>query len=100
MRELRPQVVLTFDPYGAYGHPDHIAVGQLAHGAIVRAASSETLGDGSHQPHQVKKLYYVAWTSRVWEQYHGVFKVMQTTVDGHVRSSVAWPDWSVTTTTV
>jgi LmbE family N-acetylglucosaminyl deacetylase len=26
MRCLRPQVVLTFDPYGAYGHPDHIAI--------------------------------------------------------------------------
>jgi LmbE family N-acetylglucosaminyl deacetylase len=26
MRELRPQVVLTFDPIGGYRHPDHIAI--------------------------------------------------------------------------
>ena len=26
MRRLRPQVALTFDPYGGYGHPDHIAM--------------------------------------------------------------------------
>src|SRR4029077_12823737 len=24
IRRIRPHVVLTFDPYGAYGHPDHI----------------------------------------------------------------------------
>jgi LmbE family N-acetylglucosaminyl deacetylase len=98
VRELRPHVVLTFDPYGAYGHPDHIAVSQFALGAVPRAASSEPLG-GDHEPHQVQKLYFVAWTARVWQHYHDVFKVLKTTVDGEVRSSVAWPDWSVTTTT-
>src|SRR5262245_45932960 len=35
VRRLQPQVVLTFDPYGAYGHPDHIAISQLTAGALV-----------------------------------------------------------------
>jgi len=91
IRALRPHVVLTFDPYGAYGHPDHIAVSQLTSGALMRAASAEPLPDSDDEPHQVKKLYFVAWTSRVWEQYHDAFKVMRMTVDGEVRSSVAWP---------
>ncbi len=26
MRRVRPQVILTFDPYGGYGHPDHIKI--------------------------------------------------------------------------
>ena len=26
LRQLRPQVVITADPIGGYGHPDHIAV--------------------------------------------------------------------------
>lgn len=26
MRRLRPQIVLTFEPNGGYGHPDHIAI--------------------------------------------------------------------------
>lgn len=99
LRELRPHVVLTFDPYGAYGHPDHIAVSQFASGAIVRAASSEAIPEAPDEPHEVQKLYYVAWTGRVWEHYQAVFKVMQTKVDERVRSSVAWPDWSITTTT-
>jgi LmbE family N-acetylglucosaminyl deacetylase len=98
VRELRPQVVLTFDPYGAYGHPDHIAISQFALGALVRAASAEALPGCAAEPHQVQKLYYVAWTSRVWQHHHQIFKVLKTTVDGEVRSSVAWPDWSVTTT--
>ena len=28
LRRVRPQVVVTFDPNGAYGHPDHIAICQ------------------------------------------------------------------------
>lgn len=30
MAILQPQVVLTFDPYGGYGHPDHIITQQAA----------------------------------------------------------------------
>lgn len=28
IREFRPEVVITFGPDGAYGHPDHIAIGE------------------------------------------------------------------------
>src|SRR5262245_42985735 len=30
LRRVRPHVVLTFGPEGAYGHPDHIAICQFA----------------------------------------------------------------------
>lgn len=33
IRDLRPQVIITFDPIGGYHHPDHIAI----HHATVRA---------------------------------------------------------------
>ena len=36
IRDLRPQVVVTFDPIGGYRHPDHIAI----HDATVRAFSA------------------------------------------------------------
>jgi LmbE family N-acetylglucosaminyl deacetylase len=56
IRELRPQVVLTFDPIGGYKHPDHIAV----HKATVRAF--ELAGRADYQdglpPHQPEKLYF------------------------------------------
>lgn len=98
IRELRPQVVVTFDPFGAYGHPDHIAISQLALAATIRAMSSEPLAGDEQGPHVVQKLYYMVNTERRWRTYQRAFKALQTTVDGSVRASVAWPDWSVTTT--
>jgi LmbE family N-acetylglucosaminyl deacetylase len=41
MRRLRPQVVLTFDPFGGYGHPDHIAVHRATVRAFERLSSEE-----------------------------------------------------------
>jgi LmbE family N-acetylglucosaminyl deacetylase len=52
MRKLRPQVVLTFDPFGGYGHPDHIAM----HRATVAAFECVSSGESEH-PH---KLYFTA----------------------------------------
>jgi len=37
VRELRPQVMLTFGPDGLSGHPDHIAIGHWASEAFQRA---------------------------------------------------------------
>ncbi|MFQ6100848.1 MAG: PIG-L family deacetylase [Anaerolineae bacterium] len=51
MRRLRPQVVLTFDPFGGYGHPDHIAM----HRATV--AAYERLPDGERP----QKLYFTTF---------------------------------------
>jgi LmbE family N-acetylglucosaminyl deacetylase len=56
IRELRPQVVLTFDPIGGYKHPDHIAI----HNATVRAF--ELAGRADYQdglpPFQPEKLFF------------------------------------------
>ncbi len=41
MRRLRPQVVLTFDPFGGYGHPDHIAMHRATVAAFERLPPSE-----------------------------------------------------------
>src|ERR1041385_740119 len=34
IRRVRPDVVVTFGPDGTYGHPDHIAISQIAAGAV------------------------------------------------------------------
>jgi LmbE family N-acetylglucosaminyl deacetylase len=88
IRRVQPQVVVTFDPYGAYGHPDHIAICQLTAGGIARAAG---LG------HCVSKFYYFVSSERRWRVYQEALKTLTSTVDGTVRASVAWPDWSITT---
>ncbi len=39
IRQLKPQVVLTFDPIGGYRHPDHIAIHQATVMAFEQAAN-------------------------------------------------------------
>ena len=95
IRRARPQVVVTFDPLGAYGHPDHIAISQLAGAAIVAAASRE-LDDGA-APHCVAKLYYMAWDADAWELYQRAFKRLVSRVDGVERQAAPWPGWAITT---
>ena len=53
LSELRPQVVLTSDPYGGYGHPDHIAV----HLATLRAWGLLE-SEGRPPTERPRKLYY------------------------------------------
>lgn len=63
IRELRPQVLITFGPEGIYGHYDHIAVHRWATIAVDLAAGPdcfpEQLADAC-QPHQVSKVYFRA----------------------------------------
>jgi LmbE family N-acetylglucosaminyl deacetylase len=74
IRELKPQVIITFGPEGIYGHYDHIAVHRWATIAFDLAADASCFPE---QPgsacavHQVSKLYYavvpeetVAWMSQ------------------------------------
>ncbi len=56
MREIKPDVVLTFDPIGGYRHPDHIHI----HDATVKAfdlVGDENFEDGL-PPHKPAKLYF------------------------------------------
>lgn len=97
IRRIRPDVVVTFDPFGAYGHPDHIAISQLACGAVTAAADAgfHVLDDPG--PHAVSKLYYLVEDSASWETYQRAFKRLVSTVDGVDRVATPWPDWSITT---
>lgn len=64
IRELRPQVVVTFDPFGGYGHPDHIATHKATVAAFHAAGDPsrypEQLKEGL-QPYQPQKLYFGTW---------------------------------------
>lgn len=67
IRLLKPHVVLTFGPYGGYGHPDHIKIHHATRVAFERA------GKPSHYPHYTlhglhpwspRKLYYSTFDTR------------------------------------
>ena len=62
IREVRPQVVVTYDSNGDYGHPDHIQAHRVTH-AAVDAAADPAYGTG--EPWQVAKVYATAFPKSV-----------------------------------
>ncbi len=74
LREVRPQVIVTYNEIGAYGHPDHIRAHEAAMRAVEWAADpGYDPDDGA--PHQVDKVYYTAFPRSLiqmardmWEQ--------------------------------
>ena len=101
IRRVRPHVIVTFGPDGAYGHPDHIAISQFTTAAVVCASDAGyDPGDGSpgdRSPHRVAKLYNLAWRNAKWEAYQAAFRKLTSMVDGVARQANPWPDWAVTT---
>jgi len=57
IREIRPQVIITSDPSGGYGHPDHIAVHRATVEAFRLAGDTRVEIDGL-APYSPQKLYY------------------------------------------
>lgn len=97
IRRLRPHVVITFPPDGGYGHPDHIAICQLATAGIVLAAAPGPGDAPTSAPHAVSKLYYFVSSPAHWDAYQAAFKKLTSLVDGVERQAQPWPDWMITT---
>ena len=57
IRDIRPQVILTHNRYGGYGHPDHIAIQRATTDAFDVSGDAD-LQTGDQQPWQPQKLYY------------------------------------------
>lgn len=53
IERVQPTVMITFDPHGGYGHPDHLV--------IHRAATAAFYSTG-HLPSPPQRLFYSAWT--------------------------------------
>ncbi len=97
IRKIKPQVIITFDAAGAYGHPDHIAISQFATASIVSAANPNLTIGVSEPPFTVSKLYYMAWSDEKWKIYQSSFKELISHVDGVKRAARPWPEWNITT---
>ncbi len=59
MREFRPQVVLTFEPNGGYGHPDHIAISRWTTAAFHAAGQADAFPEAG-PPWAPARLFYAA----------------------------------------
>lgn len=63
IRQLRPHVVVTYDPNGGYGHPDHIRAHQVTTAAVAAAERDEYPGD----PWAVPKFYWTVLSNSAFE---------------------------------
>lgn len=72
VRAQKPQVLLTFDAWGGYGHPDHIQMHKAALMAFWLAGDAhyfpEQLTNGLH-PWTPSKLYFHAWPRSRFQAY-------------------------------
>ncbi len=67
VREVRPQVLVTYDEFGGYGHPDHIQAHRVAMAALDAAA------DPGYRPDlgpawQIAKVYWNAMPRSIVQQ--------------------------------
>jgi mycothiol conjugate amidase Mca len=72
VRQYKPHILITYDEFGAYGHPDHIACN------VITQAAFEKAGDPVYRPElgepwQPKKLYYTHWPEDNWKQAREMF---------------------------
>jgi LmbE family N-acetylglucosaminyl deacetylase len=75
IREVRPQVVITHDPSGGYGHPDHKAICQHTTQAFSLAGDASAYPEQlaqERQPWTPELLYYVCFPRsnfrRMWRE--------------------------------
>src|ERR1700731_60013 len=63
IREQRPHVVVTYDPNGGYGHPDHIHAHAVTTAAVAAAGSADCAGE----PCAVPKFYWTVLATSAFE---------------------------------
>jgi N-acetyl-1-D-myo-inositol-2-amino-2-deoxy-alpha-D-glucopyranoside deacetylase len=63
IRELRPHVVVTYDPNGGYGHPDHVQTHTVTTAAVAAAGTDDYPGE----PWTVPKFYWTVLAVSAFE---------------------------------
>ncbi len=97
IRRIKPHVIVTFSPDGAYGHPDHIALSQFTAAAILCAADASFNDSSGRAPHRVTKFYYMVDSQELVQFATEIFGGISMEIDGVTRKHVGWADWEITT---
>ena len=67
IRETRPQVLVTYDDFGGYGHPDHVQAHRVATYAVALSAAASYRPDlGSAW--DVAKVYWTGMSEARWRE--------------------------------
>jgi N-acetyl-1-D-myo-inositol-2-amino-2-deoxy-alpha-D-glucopyranoside deacetylase len=67
IREVRPQVLVTYDQFGNYGHPDHIQAHRVAMYAA-QLAAVPTYRTDLGEPWEIAKIYWLAMSESRWRR--------------------------------
>ena len=73
IREVRPQVMVTYDQFGNYGHPDHIQAHRVATYAAALAAVPSYKHDLG-EPWDVPKIY---WSAMAESRFRATLKLLR-----------------------
>lgn len=93
IRRLQPQVVLTFDPNGGYGHPDHIAIHRHTLAAFhIAADPTRCLEQG--RPWRPARLVYPVFPRSFFQEMRRQIAALGLEVadDRLERDDLGWPD--------
>ncbi len=96
LRQIKPQVVLSFGPEGIYGHFDHLVVHRWATAAVELAANSERWAEAG-AAHQVAKFYHRAMLQQHIDQMNEANDRVNVSMDGVPFPFVGYPLDQITT---
>ena len=94
IRRARPHVVVTFEPNGGYGHPDHIAAHRHTVAAFHAAADRNSLPD-LETAWQPERLFYTAIPRSFFHEMRDRMTAMGIDTSEFARfeeAGVGWPD--------
>jgi LmbE family N-acetylglucosaminyl deacetylase len=100
LREIRPQVVVSYGPDGIYGHYDHIAVHRWTTIALKLAADRSCFPDivsDTCQTHAVSKLYYNVLPQEQADEWTKKDPLAGVMMDGVPFPFVGWKREDITT---
>lgn len=63
IRRLRPHVVVSYDPHGGYGHPDHVHAHHVTTAAVAAAGDA----DGPDPCWATPKFYWTVTATSAWQ---------------------------------
>lgn len=75
VRQYRPQVMVTYNSFGGYGHPDHINAHKIASAAFDYAADLDRYPEAEFGPAwEPSKLYTTAFSRGAWQRVWRIVK--------------------------
>jgi N-acetyl-1-D-myo-inositol-2-amino-2-deoxy-alpha-D-glucopyranoside deacetylase/mycothiol S-conjugate amidase len=101
IRQHRPEVLITYNERGGYGHPDHIMAHRAAIAALDVAADEAMMEESNLEPWRVPKVYHTAWARsqllRTWRWMQRMGRKTPLSDPDFDESKYGTPDEEITT---